>query len=329
MKVNGVFEGGGVKGISLVGAVRAAELNGIRFHHVAGTSSGSIIASLLATGYTAPEIKLLIESAPFSSFMKRSPIFNLKPFGPAARLMLKKGLYSGDALEEWIDRLLRLKGVATFGDLEKGKLRIIASDITNGKLMVLPDDIASYGIAPDRFGVARAVRMSTSIPFFFDPVAIPQRLSDASGGKRKKRRVFVRNVYVVDGGLLSNFPLWLFDREPEGTSSVPVIGFQLVGRTEARPRKIGGPLSMLQAMFETMLGAHDERYIEKHNRIRTIKIPAMGVRTTDFHLSAEDSEKLYLSGLTAGQQFFRHWDHKTGTVNRKPNGPQVNFSGNN
>jgi len=46
MKVNGVFEGGGVKGISLVGAVRAAELNGIRFHHVAGTSSGSIIASL-------------------------------------------------------------------------------------------------------------------------------------------------------------------------------------------------------------------------------------------------------------------------------------------
>ncbi|WP_080840919.1 patatin-like phospholipase family protein [Cohnella massiliensis] len=313
MKANGVFEGGGVKGISLVGAVRAAELNGVELDRVAGTSSGSIVASLVATGYTAAEMKLIIESAPFASFLRRSKAFALPLVGPALRLLFKKGLYSGDALERWIRNLLRQKGVVTFGDLEKGKLKIVASDITNGRLMVLPDDLSEYGLDPERFEVARAVRMSASIPFFFEPVLLPLRPEGT--GERRRRRIAkaVRTVCVVDGGLLSNFPLWLFDREAEENGR-PVIGFQMVGRSEAKPRTIGGPLSMLQAMFETMLSAHDERYIERYNAIRTIKIPTLGIGTTDFHLSAEESERLYLSGLAAGERFFEQWDRKTGML---------------
>ncbi|WP_397351465.1 patatin-like phospholipase family protein [Paenibacillus larvae] len=46
MKINGVFEGGGVKGIALAGAVSAVMDKGITFHQVAGTSSGSIVAWL-------------------------------------------------------------------------------------------------------------------------------------------------------------------------------------------------------------------------------------------------------------------------------------------
>lgn len=295
--VNAVFQGGGVKGISLVGAVRSAELHGIIFNRVAGTSSGSIVAALLAAGYTGPEMKQIVEATPFTAFLQRNPIFNAKFVGPAVRLLLRKGLYSGDALEEWIRTILLRKGVRTFGDLPPGKLRIIASDITNGRLLVLPADIADYDVDPAEFEVARAIRMSTSIPYFFDPVIIRQR-----------RGAIVKKSYVVDGGLLSNFPLWLFDNEADQGKPIPVIGFQMVGRTTAQPHRIYGPVTMFQAMFDTMLSAHDERYIEEHDAVRTIKIPALGVGVTQFDLTPQMSESLYLSGMQAGDKFFRSRD---------------------
>lgn len=314
VKVNGVFEGGGVKGISLVGALRAAEMNDVAFHNVAGTSSGSIVAALLATGYTAEEMKRIIQATSFSSFLRRSPFFNVKYIGPALRLFIKKGLYSGDALEQWIKGLLAAKNVHTFADLPPGKLRIIASDITNGKLLVLPDDIAEYGFDPLRLEVAKAIRMSTSIPYFFDPVilAYPNRVSYF----KRRHKASLRYTYVVDGGLLSNFPLWVFERDHarDPDSVCPVIGFQMVGRNDAKTHRIGGPISMFQAMFETMLSAHDERYIEQHNRIRTIKIQTLGVRTTDFAMDRELSDKLYQSGVDAGLRFFERWDRRSGTI---------------
>ncbi|TFE30118.1 patatin [Cohnella luojiensis] len=307
--VNAVFEGGGVKGISLTGAVRAAEVCGVVFHRVAGTSSGSIVAALLAAGYTATDMKEIIEMMPFQSLLKRNPIFNMKFIGPAARLLLRKGLYSGDALEQWIEELLKAKGIRTFGDMPNDKLRIIASDITNGRLLVLPQDISHYGIRPSELSVARAIRMSTSIPYFFDPVILRQPLKE-----RKKHAVKSKFSYVVDGGLLSNFPLWLFEDDVMAGTPIPVIGFQMVGRSEAHPHSITGPITMFQAMFDTMLSAHDERYIEKHNRIRTIKIPALGVGTTQFNVSPQMSKDLYLSGYEAGETFFRSWDRKLGKL---------------
>ncbi len=307
--VNAVFEGGGVKSISLSGAVRAAELYGVTFNRVAGTSSGSIVAALIAAGYTATEMKKVIENTPFRALLKRNPIFNTKFIGPAIRLLLRNGLYSGDALEKWVEGLLSAKGIKYFGDLPLGKLRIIASDITNGRLLVLPEDISHYGVAPERLSIARAIRMSTSIPYFFDPVVLRQPPKE-----RKKNVVKTKFSYIVDGGLLSNFPLWLFEDDVQAGAPLPVIGFQMVGRLDAQPHQIVGPITMFQAMFDTMLGAHDERYIEKHNRIRTIKIPALGVSTTQFDLSRELSIDLYTSGLKAGEKFFRSWDRKLGTI---------------
>jgi len=308
-RVNAVFEGGGVRGISLTGAVRSAEMNGIVFGRIAGTSSGSLVASLLAAGYSADEMKQAIEQTPLRSLLKRNSLFDLKYFGPAVRLFWRKGLYSGKELEQWVSKLLTAKGIRTFGDLPEGKLRIIASDITNGKLLVLPGDLAQYGISPESFPVARAVRMSTSIPYFFDPVVLRQPFKE-----RKKREHIPKAAYVVDGGLLSNFPLWLFQNDESSGEAIPVIGFQMVGRSDAHPHRIRGPLSMFQAMFETMLSAHDERYIEKNKEIRTIKIPTLGVGSTQFHLSPEKSEALYRSGLEAGDKFFQSWDRKLGTL---------------
>ncbi|MFE5322924.1 patatin-like phospholipase family protein [Paenibacillus sp. NPDC056579] len=315
MQINAVFEGGGVKGIALAGAVGAAERRGLKFHQVAGTSSGAIVASLVAAGYNSEEMKRLIMAAPFSSFLKRAPIFNTKIIGPVTRLFLKKGLYSGEALEHWIHQLLLAKGIRTFGDLKFNQLRIIASDISDRKLLVLPEDIAQYGIDPKQLLVSKAVRMSTSIPYFFDPVIVRK----AASKKLPKQSFADQFAYIVDGGLLSNFPLWVFDQENspnfEVEQMVPTIGFQLVGRGSGQPNTIAGPVSMLKALFSTMMDAHDERYIEDANRFRTIKIPTLGVSVTDFDISNEKSKELYEAGSLAGEHFFNKWkmaDYKQG-----------------
>lgn len=305
MKINAVFEGGGVKAIGLAGAVAETEKRGFKFYHVAGTSSGSIIAALLAAGYTGNELKDIIEATPFSSFLKKTWVHHIQWVGPAVRVFMKKGLYSGEALEHWVHRILAAKGVRTFGDLAPNQLRIIASDISQGRLMVLPDDIAQYGFDPLKFSVSRAIRMSTSIPYFFDPVML-RKARPGTGKGESFRRQF---VYVVDGGILSNFPLWIFDKERETADEkgIPIIGYQLVGRTDKEPKHISGPISMFQALFSTMMDAHDERYIEDFNRFRTVKIPTMGVQATQFSISKEKSEELFQSGAKAAAKYFDKW----------------------
>ena len=233
-----------------------------------------------------------------------SMLWNTARFvGPAIRLFVKKGLYSGDPLEDWIYDKLAAKGVRTFADLEPGRLRIIASDITQGKMLVLPDDISKYGIDPQSFEVAKAIRMSTSLPYFFDPVVLRMAKTSDGGGKSR----FRTSIYIVDGGLLSNFPLWLFDPHEPNTPITPTLGFQLVGKNGKATREIRGPLTMLQALIATMLDAHDERYIESHNRFRTIKIPTLGVQTTEFELSPERSQQLFESGYRAAKAYLENW----------------------
>lgn len=307
MRVNAVFEGGGVKAIGLVGGVKAAEEFGLEFEGLAGTSSGAIVASLIAAGYTGEEMKRLIMETPFQEFLKKGILHRLHFVGTTIRILVKKGLYSGDTIEEWIRNKLRARGVRTFNDLPPGKLRIIASDISTGRLLVLPDDISDYGIDPGSFEIAKAVRMSTSIPYFFDPVKL----------KNIKNPFYP--IYIVDGAILSNFPLWLFDNhyksedmnksENMNKKMLPTIGFQLVGKNENKPNKITGPFTMFQALFSTMVEAHDERYIEKQNRFRTIKIPTVGVQTTQFDINAEESVKLYHSGEDAANEFFNSWSY--------------------
>lgn len=114
MEINAVFEGGGVKGISLAGAVEATERAGRTFKKVAGTSSGAIVATLLAAGYEGEEMSRMIQGTSFSSFMKRAPIYNTAWVGPALRVLLKKGLYSGEALESWMRSLLLKRELSLF-----------------------------------------------------------------------------------------------------------------------------------------------------------------------------------------------------------------------
>ena len=60
MKLGLALAGGGVKGAAHIGAIKALEEAGFKFDYIAGTSSGSIVASLYASGFTTDEILSLI-----------------------------------------------------------------------------------------------------------------------------------------------------------------------------------------------------------------------------------------------------------------------------
>lgn len=304
MKVDAVFEGGGVKGIGLVGAVAVTEEQGYTFENVAGTSAGAIVAALVAAGYKAKQLKQIIESLDYSKFKDEGLLDKIPMLGPAMSLGFEKGIYEGEFVEQWLRDLLAkapTKPIRTFRDLLTGdknpeyryKLQVIAADVSRGKLLVLPRDIADYGIEPDDLDVAKAVRMSMSIPFFYEPVI----LKDRQGNK----------CHIVDGGVLSNFPVWLLD-DGSPNPPWPTFGYKLVEPNEGQPNTINGPITLFAALFSTMMDAHDARYIKDADFFRTIPIPTRGVRTTEFDLSRERSDELYESGREAAEGFFKRWD---------------------
>ena len=175
-----VFEGGGVKGIGLAGALATLEERGYRPQNIAGTSAGAITAALLAAGYTAEELREIIVSLDYRQFQDRAWEDKVPLVERSLSLLLDLGLYEGDRFLAWIRERLEAKGVRTFADLVhdefaddpryRSRLQVIASDVSKHELLVLPRDAKKLGIEPDDLDVALAVRMSMSIPVFFEPV---------------------------------------------------------------------------------------------------------------------------------------------------------------
>lgn len=292
MLINGVFSGGGLKGFALVGAYQVLEEKGYHFNHVAGTSAGAILASFIAAGYSAKEIERLLDELNIQSLLDPHKTIVPFPFMKWIKLYWRLGLYQGKALENWFLEKLAHKGVYSFSDLPEGSLKLIASDLTNGRMIVLPDDLKLYGIAPQSFPVARALRMSCGIPFFFEPI----NLKVGSGD----------NVFV-DGGVLSNFPMWLFNDE-NGKRQHPVLGLKLSHQqSEVQQRTIKNALNLFEALFATMKNAHDERYISRKHENNIIFIPVDGYSSTQFDLEDETKKELLEIGRERTSQFLRFW----------------------
>jgi NTE family protein len=292
MYIDGVFSGGGIKGLALVGACAAIEERGFHFKRVAGTSAGSLIAGLIAAGYTSTEMANLLDELDLKKFLDSRKTVIPSALTKWLFVYWRLGLYKGDELECWIADILAARGLRTFGDLAPDALRIIASDLTNGRLLILPDDLPKYGVDPRTFPVARAIRMSCSLPFFFEPVKLRDRVG--------------MNI-VVDGGVLSNFPMWLFDKE--NVKKVrPVLGVKLSQNLIQQPtNKIKNALNMFEALFETMKDAHDSRYISRKHEKNIIFIPTEGNLTTEFQLSDEKKLELIDLGKKNAEKFFKSW----------------------
>ncbi|MFS0865629.1 patatin-like phospholipase family protein [Fredinandcohnia sp. 179-A 10B2 NHS] len=294
MYIDGVFSGGGIKGFALIGAYQAIEGKGLAFKRVAGTSAGSLISALIAAGYSSSEMLDLMEELDLGTFLDQRKTLLPTPLAKWLLLYWRLGLYKGEMLEKWIAKKLRDKGVVTFKDLPPESLRIIASDLSNGRIIVIPDDLERYGISPATFSVAKAVRMSCSLPYFFEPV----KVKDYQG-----------NILVVDGGVLSNFPIWLFDEE-KGLKKRPVLGVKLSGNSQQQEKnKINTAIDMFGALFETMKDAHDARHISRRHEKNIIFIPLESGLTTEFGLNEEKKQQLILHGKNRAEAFLKTWGY--------------------
>ncbi len=306
-KCNAVFEGGGVRGIGHVGAVCRMEQAGWQFADLAGSSAGAIIAALLAAGYTGKELKKELETLEYMRFKGTDLPDHFGMIGKSVSLLLSLGIYNTDYLEDWIDELLTRKGVRKFGDVGKSgrKLKITASDLTEKRLLVLPDALLDFAVDPDEFCIAPAVRMSVSIPIFFEPV----RWKDRKG----------KEHLIVDGGLLSNYPIWLLD-DGKKAPVRPTFGFKFVDDREpcreqngqARPNLT----DYLKAIVSTSLDAIDHSHLSEGDYERTIRISAAAgaggqrhkISAVDFDISREDSRALFENGWSAAERFLAAWN---------------------
>ncbi len=316
-RVDLVLEGGGVKGIGLVGALASLEEHGYLPQNIAGTSVGAVVGALLAAGYTAAELrKIMMDEFDFRSLQDTNLKGRLPLVGKPLNLVRNLGIYEGKAFERQMAEWLAAKGVHTFKDLRyegqdagerdiyRYKLQVITSDLSARKMLVLPRDAHLLGRKADRLSVARAVRMSMSIPVYFEPV----RVTGPEGRKH----------VLVDGGLLSNFPVWLFDTK--GIPAWPTFGLHLVNafQIDGLTSHISPVLtacglaanldSFLVSLAMTMLEAQDGQYIDQDNFVRTIPIPTGGVGMTDFGISRAKKRELYQGGYQACETFLQSWN---------------------
>ena len=273
------LEGGGVKGIGLVGAVMVLAEAGYRFRCVAGTSAGAIAATLIAGDYEVggamQDLRRYLGSLDFNRFVLEGRVHRiLDHVGgragslavDAAVLSHKMGLYSGDYLGEWLSPILHDElGVRTFDDLKLTveddpgmsvpaghdyRLLVHTSDITRGQLVHLPWDYPLYGSESDQQDVVTAVRASMSIPFFFEPVTFSAQSAAVSvpgpGGRPITQHYEAGTVTWVDGGMLRNFPIDAFDRA-NGTPRAgrPSVSSCPRSRRRSRRRRDAGARSLL------------------------------------------------------------------------------------
>jgi len=298
------FMGGGVRGIGFAGVVKALDEFKYMPRRAAGTSAGAIAAALLAAGYSGREMYQALQGLDFLRFRTKSRRF----FGFAREFFYLRrnlGIYSADYFEEWFDTLLRRKGKTVFGDLEGGigyKLQLTASDIQNKRLLVLPQDLKLFGLEPQNYSIAKAVRMSMSIPLFYEPY----RLKDSAGQKH----------LIADGGLFCNYPIWLLDDGCK-KKTIPVFGAKFA-ECENDNKRMNPKFFRLTNYFKQVLGAvldaqgHGYARITKGDTERTISISVCAdgknISSANFDLDEKTAVLLLKNGYDSASDFLKKWD---------------------
>ncbi|MBS9534959.1 patatin-like phospholipase family protein [Mycobacterium sp. M1] len=315
-----VLSGGGVKFIGLVGAVVALMDAGYSVERVSGVSGGSVVGAIVAAAaqgdqLTGDQVRELALSVPLERWRDAAPVPYLGPLWGLAR---DTGLYRGDFARDWIRGELANLGVHTWGDLTydgdnllaERRYRAVVSvtDLTTGQLVRLPWDYRRvYGLDPDEQSVADAVRASMAVPYFYRPVT----LTSADG----------RRSTLVDGGVLSNFPIYSFDRRDGRAPLWPTFGVTVVPELSQgtkgfgdmvpalKPLRLLGHTSLLESLITTMLVGHDLTYLsEPWVNVRAIRVNSTDVGVLDFGVSRTRLERLYQNGYDAATEFLSTWD---------------------
>ena len=321
-----VLEGGGVKGIGLVGAVLTLHEAGFVFPRIGGTSAGAIVAALIAA-YQVKKVPLTqlqtdMAELDYTQFMQKTwAEKHLGLIGNATALVSHQGLYASSYVQEWLTSKLEPLGIRTFADLkitgddgtalapyQRYRLVTHTSDLTRGALVRLPWDLPYYLLSSkdqgdparqiaviDGYPIVAAVRASMSIPFFFQPF---------------EQKTALGACTWVDGGLLQNFPVTVFDRTDGRPNRWPTFGIKLSSRPGLNTPDVPvqGDLREVVSIAHTAMGEWN-RYplADEGVGARTVFVDTMGIASTDFGLTTDQREKLFANGQAAAGKFLAAW----------------------
>jgi NTE family protein len=313
---NLVFKGGGVRGIAYIGALEILDEYRIveNIQRVAGTSAGAIAAALVSFRLSVPETKVLFNSLDFSKVPQSSTddrvrkIFRFPEEESSRRFFRNYGWYSSEYFYHWVENVIAEQcdnnPRATFRDFKDREFRdlyIVATNVSQQKAEVFSADHTP------NVAVADAVRMSMSIPIFFEAL-------------RFDGQNFGSGDYYVDGGLYDNFPVHLFD-QPDYAGKPwayrdgvnwETLGLFLFPDQDLRPADPEIPKNVWEFLTLTLRNLYHSHEISSYqastvDQHRTIEISDCGIAATDFEidLGSEKYQQLYESGKQAVREFFR------------------------
>ena len=209
MKLGLALSGGGIRGIAHAGALKALEDNNIKIDVIGGTSSGALIGSLYALGYTPYYIYIL-----FKRYAKEIAGINSMPIinGIGNYMMSKKveitGLKTGRSLERTFNDLANRKGVKEIGEIKTMPIVIPAVDIKEAKEYIFTNKVPEGENSKKyitEIPVGKAVRASSSFPAVFCPCEFETH-------------------QFMDGGVLDNVPV--LEVKKQGVDKVIAINFK-------------------------------------------------------------------------------------------------------
>lgn len=318
---NLVFKGGGIRGIAYVGALEILEKYGIlsQIERVAGTSAGAITATLVSLRISYKETLAKLRSLDFSSIpqIRTSQTKShelLSSLGLrngelvcTSRLINEYGWYSSQYFYDWLQDTIAIycdgNGRATFAEFEERGFRELSIVATN--LSKRRPEVFSNATTP-HVAVADAVRMSMSIPFYFNAL-------------RFDGHQFGDGDLYVDGGMYNNFPIQIFD-DPIYALKNPWylkgINWQTLGcylypeQTEEKLRKETNSLrDYLELTVSNFFDAFQAMSYENSSldQRRTIKINDCGISPVEFNIPLDSPLyfRLINSGRDATENFLK------------------------
>lgn len=318
---NLVLEGGGVRGLAYAGAFSELEKKGIlqQIEKVAGTSVGAFAGIMISVGYNAKEIDSILRTLPIERFNDgRGGVF-----GKYRRIRHNYGLYKGEKIELWIQQLIKYKtgdGNFTFAQLHQLHLQnklfrdlyVTATNLSKQQL-----DIFSFEHTPD-MSIALAGRISGGIPFYFEPIILNNKYQ-----KIEKSDTLSDRNYYVDGGMIANYPISIFDTCENGGNPLQCdkrwFNPQTLGIKLERPAQIDSlknnsnnipPFEIrsvrdyIHAFNNLVLETLNRKYPTLENeKKRTIYVSYGSIKSKVRKMKPAEKEILYNNGVKAVVEF--------------------------
>ncbi|MGB1241531.1 MAG: patatin-like phospholipase family protein [Chitinophagales bacterium] len=295
---NLVFEGGGVKGSAYAGCIQILAEQGLydQVKRVAGTSAGSITATLLALGAGSDGLTESVLDTDFNQFVYDRGGWIMDIW----RVFRHYGIHSGNSfvkiLKDYLKKYVNDPNL-TFAELEKKRIKephifkhltVVGSNITTQK-----SDIFDCVRTPN-IPIWEAVRCSMSIPVVFEPYKI-------------------NNNYYVDGGLGWIYPIDIYDTKKldgEDIRNPNTLGFYLEPSSQKGLKPPKSDIHSLKTAAEAMIGFLFDNSNSKHlhpgDRQRSVFIDDLGVSSTNFDISKEEIQKLIDSGRKATEAYLKN-----------------------